>query len=143
MLNVRNTIINIGLLFCFLTTSVTFAKQTDFETKLVSLKKTYLSSNVIMLSSNFDESEQTLLDFETAQNACRDYIGGYLPDAKYLKQSITEIGDRLRPGYYWSTTVNSNCDTQNCRIQVEAPTLIERSENPKNESGDIICITDN
>ena len=139
MFKSRSTIITI----CFLMTSVAFAKQTDFETNLMTLNKIPLSPSVTLLSFNSDDNDQTLLDFETAKNACRDYIGGYLPDAEYLKKSIVEIGDRLRQGYYWSTTINSNCGTQDCRIQVEAPTLVERSENAKNESGDIICITDN
>lgn len=143
MFKSRSTVTTIGILFYLLMTSITFAKQTDFETNMMSFNKTSLSPSVTLLSANFDDGEQTLLDFETATNACRDYIGGYLPDAAFLKKSIVEIGDRLRQGYYWSTTINSNCGTQDCRIQVEAPTLVERSENVKNESGDIICITDN
>lgn len=139
----RNTVTNISIVFCFLITSATFATQTDIETKFTALKKIELSPNLTLLSSNFSDNEQTLLDFQAAQNACRDYIGGYLPDAVYLKKSIVEIGDRLRKGYYWSTTINSNCGAQECRIQIEAPTLTARSENTKNESGDIICITDN
>ena len=84
---------------------------------------------------------QTISDFESAQKACSDFVGGTIAEAPALKEIMKELGARLQPVYYWSSTIGTDCGAQECRIQIEAVTLNERSENAKNPTGALICTT--
>lgn len=89
----------------------------------------------------FDDQEQIITDFEGAQNFCSSVLGGTLPDAQSLQEIIINLGERLKPAHYWSTTPGADCGAEECRIQIEVPTHEQRSENVKNATGALICIT--
>lgn len=97
--------------------------------------------------ANSAETKVLLLDdgpeitgFYEAEQACKDFLGGTIPNAKDLKEIVTELGDRLRADYYWSSTPDTACGGE-CRIQIEKATLKERSENVNNPTGALICTT--
>jgi len=130
-----------GLLILCLLSSTTFANQVELKARTVMLKKIKISQGAVLLSSESDDG-QTIADFESAQKACKDFVGGELPDAPALKEIIKELSTRLQPDYYWSTTIGTECAAKECRIQIESPTLVERNENVLNATGAAICITE-
>lgn len=88
-----------------------------------------------------DDSGQTIADFASAQKACQDYVGGIIPDLESLRKIVRELGSRLKPAYYWSTTISTDCGAKECRMQIEMPSYKERSENAENATGAAICVT--
>lgn len=89
-----------------------------------------------------DDDGPTITDFASADKACKDIIGGTIPDSVSLKKIVAELGGRLKAQYYWSSTIDTNCGATECRIQIEKSTLNERSENASNPTGALICTTE-
>lgn len=139
MITKQSCLNKLGLFASLLVASTTFAKQSELQANV--LQKTEIAKGVTLLSTLGDDDGQTIADFESAKQACSDFVGGTIAEAPALKEIIKELGARLQPAYYWSSTIGSDCGAQECRIQIESPTLSERSENAKNPTGALICTT--
>lgn len=129
-----------------------YNKSKISEVKKIFLRVLWLScfahqafaGNFIIHSLNIlaDDDGPTLSDYASTEKACKEYLNGEIPDAQELKKIITELGDRLKAQYYWSSTVDKTCNAPECRIQVERSTLAERSENATNPSAAMICVSE-
>lgn len=141
MITKQNCLNKLGLLTGLFLASTTFAKQNDLKADYLHMQVSELAQGVTLLSTQEEDDGQTISDFESARQACSDFVGGTIAEAPVLKEIIKELGARLQPVYYWSSTIGTDCGAQECRIQIEAPTLNERSENAKNPTGGLICTT--